>query len=209
MTSEAATVPVDERAPAPVAKDDVHVAPESTTATPAGNTESAPKSEEPAPSAPQTKEEQESKPAVPTKDDEPAPATPAKDAAPTSTSTPLARFFQELPAIYKEADYREMWGIELSDSPETHVPTSIVATKFLRANTNDVAKAKKQLIEALQWRKKMEPLKLLESTKFDKSKFGDLGFVTTYEGTKGKEIVTWNIYGAVKENKATFGDVDE
>ena len=35
--------------------------------------------------------------------------------------------------------------------------------------------------------------------------------VTIYDGKSGqkKEIVTWNIYGAVKDNKATFGDVDE
>lgn len=149
------------------------------------------------------------KPIATTKEGEPAPATPAKDVAPTPALTPLAKLYKELPAIYKEAGYREMWGIEMSESPETHVPTSIVATKFLRANTNDVTKAKKQLIEALQWRKKMEPLKLLESTKFDRSKFGSLGFVTTYEGTKGKEIVTWNIYGDVKDKKATFGNVEE
>jgi hypothetical protein len=24
-----------------------------------------------------------------------------------------------------------------------------------------------------------------------------------------KEIITWNIYGAVKDNKATFGNVEE
>lgn len=35
--------------------------------------------------------------------------------------------------------------------------------------------------------------------------------VTIYNGESGqrKEIVTWNIYGAVKDNKATFGNVEE
>ena len=83
--------------------------------------------------------------------------------------------------------------------------------KFLRANAKDVEKAKAQLIEALRWRKKVQPQRLLASTEFDVQKFGGLGFVTTYPKSAAhqKEIVTWNIYGAVKDNKATFGNVEE
>lgn len=124
-------------------------------------------------------------------------------------ATPLSKFFEELPSAIKFADYKEMWGVELAD--ESHVPTCIVLEKFLRANSKDVTKAAAQLTEALKWRKSVNPIKLLEETEFDSAKFGGLGYVTVFPKSAGheKEIVTWNIYGAVKDNKATFGDVEE
>ncbi|KIM99531.1 hypothetical protein OIDMADRAFT_200587 [Oidiodendron maius Zn] len=102
-----------------------------------------------------------------------------------------------------------MWGVELSD--ESHVPSTIVLEKFLRANNKDVAKAKSQLTSALKWRKRVQPAKLLEETEFDPVKFGGLGYVTIYPKSDKheKEILTWNIYGAAKNVKATFGNVDE
>lgn len=123
--------------------------------------------------------------------------------------TPLSKFFAELPSIIKEAEYKEIWGVELSE--DSHVPTTIILEKFLRANAKDVAKAKAQLIEALKWRKKIQPTDLLTNTEFDATKFGGLGYVTIYpkSASHDKEIVTWNIYGAVKDNKATFGNVEE
>jgi hypothetical protein len=139
----------------------------------------------------------------------PAASSQAERDASSSSKTPLSRLLEELPNVVKEAEYQEIWGIQLADS--THVPTTIVLEKFLRANAKDVPKAKAQLIEALKWRKKMQPIKLLAETEFDSAKFGGLGYVTTYpkSETHGKEIVTWNIYGAVKDNKATFGNVEE
>ena len=141
------------------------------------------------------------------------PTEPSAPAGPEKTTIPppsiLSKFAAELPSIIREADHSEIWGIQLAD--EKHVPTSIVLEKFLRANTKDVAKAKAQLIEALKWRKKIEPQKLLDEVEFSKSKFGGLGYVTVYPKTENheKEIVTWNIYGDVKDKKATFGDVEE
>ncbi|KAF7901284.1 hypothetical protein EAF00_003505 [Botryotinia globosa] len=127
----------------------------------------------------------------------------------THDGSPLSKFYAELPAIFEAAGYNEMWGIAL-DPSETHVQTSIVLEKFLRANTKDVPKAKAQLIEALKWRKTMQPQKLLESTEFDKVKFGSLGYVTSYNTSDGgKEVITWNIYGAVKSVEKTFSDVPE
>jgi hypothetical protein len=140
-------------------------------------------------------------------DAKPSPASAEK--TPTPAATSLSKLFAELPAIIKDAEHGEMWGIDLKD--ESHVPTSIVLEKFLRANTKDVAKAKTQLTEALKWRKKMQPMKLLADTEFDNAKFGELGYVSVYPKTDAheKEIITWNIYGAVKDNKATFGNVEE
>jgi hypothetical protein len=145
----------------------------------------------------------------------PAPAAVEKkvDFAPEKPTeapdTPLAKLFAELPTIIKDAEHNEMWGVELTDA--SHVPTSIVLEKFLRANSKDVSKAKAQLTEALKWRKKMDPAKLLAETQFDSKKFGGLGFVTVYAKTEShaKEIVTWNIYGAVKDTKETFGNIEE
>jgi hypothetical protein len=126
-----------------------------------------------------------------------------------STDTPLSKLFAELQSILTEAEYREMWGVELSD--DTHVPSTIILEKFLRANGKDVTKAKAQLFEALKWRKRMQPIQLLAETEFDPARFGGLGYVTTdpKSDAHSKEIVTWNIYGAVKDNKATFGNIKE
>jgi len=146
-------------------------------------------------------------PEAATTESTPAASTPT---VAVKTETTISIFFTELPAIFKDTEHQEMWGIELS-TDESHIPTYNVLRKFLRANSNDFAKAKAQFMEALSWRKEMQPLKLLAEIEFESSKFGGLGYVTTYEKSdgKGKEIVTWNIYGAVKDNKATFGNVKE
>lgn len=125
-----------------------------------------------------------------------------------TVEAPLQKLTSELPAIIKEIEHDEMWGVTLSPDP-AHVPTSIVLEKFLRANNKVVADAVTQLKKALKWRKEMKPLALFDVS-YDKAKFGDLGFVTVYPQPDGlKEIVTWNIYGAVKDNKVTFGNVEE
>jgi hypothetical protein len=167
----------------------------------------APSTTQPAPVAEENKAETSEAPPKA----EPAPAVEKKVRleTPPSADNPLSQLFAELPEIIKEADYKEMWGVELSDA--SHVPTSIVLEKFIRANTKDVVKAKTQLIEALKWRKKMEPTKLLAETEFSAAKFGGLGYVTVYPKTESheKEIVTWNIYGGVKDKQETFGNVEE
>ncbi|OAR01544.1 hypothetical protein LLEC1_04895 [Akanthomyces lecanii] len=133
-------------------------------------------------------------------------------AATTTTAeapkTPLAKLTARLPEITIRADYKEMWGVELDASPD-HVPSQVVLQKFLRANSNDAEAAEKQLASALAWRKTMQPGKLVDQ-RFDKSKFADLGYVTVHKDDAGKEtVITWNIYGAVKDNQATFGNVEE
>jgi hypothetical protein len=141
----------------------------------------------------------------------PADGTAKKAEAATKTPPvkPLTKLFAELASIKKEADYGEMWGVELSD--ETHVPSTIVLEKFLRANNKDVTKARAQLTDALKWRKRIQPAKLLAETEFDPAKFSGLGYVTIYPKTDKheKEILTWNIYGGVKGIKSTFGNVEE
>ncbi|PMD37358.1 CRAL/TRIO domain-containing protein [Hyaloscypha variabilis F] len=124
-------------------------------------------------------------------------------------SSPLSKLFAELPSIVEAVQYTEMWGVQLTNSSD--IPSSIVLEKFLRANNQDVAKAKAQLAEALLWRKEVQPQKRLAETEFSESKFGGLGYVTVYPKTESheKEIVTWNIYGAVKDKQETFGNAEE
>jgi phosphatidylinositol transfer protein SFH5 len=91
-----------------------------------------------------------------------------------------------------------------------------VLQKYLNANDGDVAKAADQLWKTLEWRAKMKPLDLLKQ-KFDNSKFGSLGYVTSYsKGDEAKDLAagpqlvfTWNIYGSVKSIDETFGSLSE
>ncbi|KAF2970485.1 hypothetical protein GQX73_g3116 [Xylaria multiplex] len=124
------------------------------------------------------------------------------------TTTPL----QELWATAKAHEHPEIWGVTLAD-PSAHVPSQIVLQKYLNANDGDIVKAKDQLTKTLDWRKKTQPLKLIQQT-FSKEKFGGLGYVTTYsaegdEKDKAREIFTWNVYGNVKSIDVTFGNLDE
>ncbi|KAI8218949.1 Phosphatidylinositol transfer protein sfh5 [Colletotrichum sp. SAR 10_86] len=156
----------------------------------------------PAPAAQATETKPEEK-----KEEKPAAAAAAEKPA-EEKKTSLASLFEKLPGILEAAKHKEMWGVQLSDN--THVPTTVVLQKFLRANDDDVAKAADQLQKALEWRRDTNPGKLLDDVSFDKKKFDELGYVTTHKDTEGKEIIiTWNIYGAVKDKQATFGNVDE
>lgn len=151
------------------------------------------------------KEESKEEPKAESKDEKPKEEA-AKEEAPKET--PLTKLANRLDEIKKKADHGEVWGVSLSNLD--HAPTAVVLQKFLRANDQDVNLAEKQLTSALEWRKKNNPTALLDDKVYDRSKFGDLGYVTEHKGDKGKEIViTWNIYGAVKDNKATFGNIKE
>jgi hypothetical protein len=124
---------------------------------------------------------------------------------------PLSKFLAELPKILETTDHSEVYGVPLvagSELPDFH--TLLILQKFLRANANDLEKAKVQLLGTLEWRKEFNPLKATEEI-FPAKKFGGLGYVTEIDSKegKGKDIVTWNIYGAVKDYGETFLPLDE
>lgn len=89
--------------------------------------------------------------------------------------------------------------------------TLIILQKFLRANENHIPKTKEQLTAALKWRKEYQPLKVMNEV-FDKSRFEGLGYVTELKAVPGSpnqsDVCVFNIYGAVKNMKKTFGDLD-
>ena len=137
----------------------------------------------------------------------PAAETPAPAPA-AAPETPLTKLAARLPEITKSVGHAEMWEVQLGDA-DSHVPTKVVLQKFLRANNNDAAAAEKQLTAALEWRKKMNPTALVDAS-YDEAKFGGLGYVTVHKDEAGKEtVITWNIYGAVKSFKTTFGNLEE
>jgi hypothetical protein len=127
----------------------------------------------------------------------------------TAPDHPLTKFYDSFEALVTEAAHNEVYGIELSKSNPFH--TKLILQKFLRANQNDLEKAQKQLLDTLKWRKEFDPIKAVGET-FEKSRFDGLGYVLELEDVpeslNKKDIATFNIYGAVKDNKVTFGDLD-
>jgi hypothetical protein len=194
-------------AAAPEASDKPSETPAAAT-TDATGTDAEPKADEPAPEVPAKEEEAvKDAPVVPepetTQPEEPKPEQPAY-----LTKIPgLAQLYEQLPKILSDTGYNEMWGVQLKDSED--VPTVNVLIKFLRANEGNVQGAQDQLRKALEWRKKTDPIALVESGRYSATKYGGLGYLTTFEQDGRPLVFTWNIYGAVKDVNSTFGDSDE
>ncbi|OBW65298.1 MAG: Uncharacterized protein AUREO_046420 [Aureobasidium pullulans] len=113
----------------------------------------------------------------------------------------LLRFSAELGDIIKEAG-----------GQPAPFHTLLILQKFLRANAGQVNAASSQLLGALKWRKEFKPLEVKKQV-FDKTKFQGLGYVTRLKGVPDsvneEDVATFNIYGAVKDTKKTFGSLDE
>ncbi|KIX10401.1 uncharacterized protein Z518_01483 [Rhinocladiella mackenziei CBS 650.93] len=119
---------------------------------------------------------------------------------------------EDLWAAAKSHGHPEIWGVYLKD-PANDIPTQIILQKFLNANDGDLAKSKDQLTKTLDWRAKIKPLELTQK-KFNRHKFNGLGYVSTFGAhdtvdPELKEVITWNIYGSVKNVEETFGDLQE
>lgn len=119
----------------------------------------------------------------------------------------LGEFFNRLPSIVSNAGHSEMWGVPLKDNND--IPTANILIKFLRANDGNIDAAEDQLRKALEWRRDIKPLELIQSGRYSASKYGGLGYLTTYEQDGQHLVFTWNIYGAVKDVHSTFGNCDE
>ncbi|KAF2203410.1 CRAL/TRIO domain-containing protein [Delitschia confertaspora ATCC 74209] len=126
-----------------------------------------------------------------------------------SSDHPLSKFYSQITDITTSASHDEVYGIKLS--PSNEFQTKLILQKFLRANADEVEKAKQQLLDTLKWRKEFNPIAAMDE-KFSKERFTGLGYIMKLddvpESTNKSDIVTFNIYGAVKDNKATFGDLE-
>lgn len=121
---------------------------------------------------------------------------------------PLAKFQARLPELLAAAEHAQIWGITLSAATPIPFHTTLILQKFLRANYNDVDKAYKQLLDTLKWRRKENPEGAVEEI-FSEVKYDGLGYITKIKTKEGDEkVVTWNIYGACKDTRSTFGDLD-
>ncbi|MCJ1448470.1 MAG: Non-classical phosphatidylinositol transfer protein (PITP) [Stictis urceolatum] len=126
---------------------------------------------------------------------------------------PLPELESQLPTLISTASHSEIWGISLSlPSPQR----TLVLKKYLTAHKTPTATSA-ALLATLEWRKSFKPGSCITES-HDQSKFGALGFMTTVDpglcsdglvkagGGGRRAVVTWNIYGAVRDHKSTFGD---
>ncbi len=118
----------------------------------------------------------------------------------------------ELPSLFAKA-YPDkspaptsitLWGVELSTTP--NAKASVILAKFLRARSLNVQQAADMLVATLKWRDEFKIDEIMQE-KFDPEVFGKLGVV--YGKDKEGHPVTYNLYGAVKDLKAVFGDVQK
>ncbi|CCX33175.1 Similar to Phosphatidylinositol transfer protein SFH5; acc. no. Q0V0B0 [Pyronema omphalodes CBS 100304] len=133
---------------------------------------------------------------------------------------PIIVLFRQLPEILTASEgYNEIWGVEISApkaeaSDETveqpNFATALILQKFLRANANDNQKAFSQLKDTMVWRKSFFGADGESSKGWSDAKFDGVGYNTIIKHKKGdNKVVSWNIYGAVKDIKGTFGNLDE
>ena len=82
----------------------------------------------------------------------------------------------------------------------------MILAKFARARNLDVAQAADMLTATLRWRDEFQ-LDAVMREEFDPEVFGKLGVV--FGKDKEGRPVTYNLYGAVKDLGAVFGDVQK
>jgi len=108
------------------------------------------------------------------------------------------------------ADSASVASADKKPVPQPTYGTALILQKFLRANANDVSKAFSQLKDTMVWRKGFFSPGGESSMGWSDSKFDGMGYVTVIKHKNGEErVISWNIYGAAKDIKATFGGLDE
>ncbi|KAI0730962.1 CRAL-TRIO domain-containing protein [Earliella scabrosa] len=97
-----------------------------------------------------------------------------------------------------------LWGVTLSTTPDAKA--SVILCKFVRARELRVKDAAEMLVATLKWRDEFKIDEIMKE-EFDPEVFGKLGKV--FGKDKDGRPVTYNLYGAVKDMKAVFGDVQK
>lgn len=121
-------------------------------------------------------------------------------------SHPLIQLHAKLPAILKAAGHSQIWGVTL-DASTPNFATLLILQKYLRSVADNVEEAATALEKTLKWRAEFG---LDKATPIWEENFGaefnGLGYVTRLNSG---EVVTWNLYGAVKDLGETFGNLDK
>lgn len=126
----------------------------------------------------------------------------------------LSKIIDAIPDILSKTDnpeYDEIYGYRINVESKDHVVPSTrneILLKFLIANNYDVDVTKEKLIKTLNWRNSFQPLSAAFEEEFD-SIFEALGAIT--ESSNGKpnlKVVTWNLYGDLKDPKKLFEKYD-
>lgn len=110
---------------------------------------------------------------------------------------------KELPTLIEQANYSELYGLDFSSTAEWTTAHEKVLHKFLVANKYALEASKTQLLNTLKWRKEFKPLEAKDEVHSDDLQ--KLGIIT--KSPSGK-IITWNLYGAVKNRQEVFGKLD-
>ncbi|KAF9006036.1 CRAL-TRIO domain-containing protein [Cyathus striatus] len=97
-----------------------------------------------------------------------------------------------------------MWGVKIDPANPKDAKISVVLMKFLRARNLSTTEAREMFVNTLRWRKSFNIEAALEE-KFPEDIFGQLAHV--YGHDKEGRPVVYNLYGANKDLKAVFGDV--
>lgn len=132
-----------------------------------------------------------------------------------TTTTAAAATNGGASAVTSDAASATPSATTMTDKPTEQPPfhTALILQKFLRANSNDLAKAYSQLKDTLVWRKSFFSPGGESSKGWSDAKFAGMGYTTTITvdraGDKTRKVVSWNIYGAAKDIKAAFGNLDE
>ncbi|KAI0741307.1 CRAL-TRIO domain-containing protein [Daedaleopsis nitida] len=118
----------------------------------------------------------------------------------------------QLPSIFAKAypdrspapEAITLWGVPLSTVPDAKA--SVILAKFARARNLSATDAVEMLVATLKWRDELKIDEIMGET-FDPEVFGKLGKV--FGKDKEGHPVTYNLYGAVTDMKAVFGDVQK
>ncbi|CAN6630382.1 phosphatidylinositol transfer protein Sfh5p [Trichomonascus vanleenenianus] len=103
--------------------------------------------------------------------------------------------------LIETTGHSELFGVDLRSSDDT--VKERLLRKFLQANEYEITTATEQLKKTLEWRKEFKPLAAgFEET--HESFYDEVGLLTKAGGV----VVTWNLYGAVKDRAKVFGNLE-
>ncbi|KAK2463600.1 hypothetical protein APHAL10511_004351 [Amanita phalloides] len=145
--------------------------------------------------------------------EEPEPQNPLTQQFTSEEWEALKAFRKELPTMLQDACEDPLaagaqfllWGVNIDPRhPNRDARVSVVLMKFLRARNLSIPDARDMFISTLRWRKTFD-IDVIMKEEFPQDIFGQLGHI--YGRDKEGRPIVYNLYGANKDLKAVFGDV--